>query len=148
MKTPWPESPPLFADAGRIGLHVLSDGTNAMNAPVLGLAVATAPRTAWYVPVGQPGAGLLDTGDSGLPLADILETVGPLLSDASIAKTGHDLKAATVLLGRHGVELAGLEFDSMLGELSDRSHAVGAYARGHGARAPGLQGDPRRGSDR
>ncbi len=103
-------------DAGRIGLHVLSDGTNAMTAPVLGLAVATAPRTAWHVPVGQPGGGLLlDTGDSGLPLAGILETLGPLLSDASIAKIGHDLKAATVLLGRHGVELAGIEFDSMLG---------------------------------
>jgi DNA polymerase I len=101
--------------AGRFGLHVLSDGTNAMSAPILGIAIATATRTAWYIPVGQPGVGLLDAGDSGLPLTTILAALGPLVSDASIAKIGHDLKAATVLLGRYGVELAGLDFDSMIG---------------------------------
>jgi DNA polymerase-1 len=101
--------------AGRVGLHVLSDGTNAMGAPILGIAVATAPRTAWYIPIGQPGLGLLDAGDSGLSLPTILSALGPLLSDGSIAKIGHDLKAATVLLGRQGVELTGLEFDSMIG---------------------------------
>ncbi len=101
--------------AGRFGLHVLSDGTNPMNAPILGFAIATAPRTAWYIPVGQPGVGLLDAGDSGLPLSTILAALGPLVSDASIPKVGHDLKTATVLFGRHGVELAGFEFDSMIG---------------------------------
>jgi DNA polymerase I len=101
--------------AGRFGLHVLSDGTNAMSAPILGIAIATATRTASYIPVGQPGVGLLDAGDSGLPLPTILDAIGPLVSDASIAKIGHDLKAATVLLGRYGVELAGLDFDSMIG---------------------------------
>jgi DNA polymerase-1 len=101
--------------AGRFGLHVLPDGTNAMSAPILGIAIATATRTAWYIPVGQPGVGLLDAGDSGLPLTTILAALGPLVSDASIAKIGHDLKAATVLLGRYGVELAGLDFDSMIG---------------------------------
>ena len=65
--------------------------------------------------MGQAGGGLLDSADSGLPLSTILETLGPVLSDASIVKIGHDLKLATVLLGRHGVELGGLEFDSMIG---------------------------------
>jgi DNA polymerase I len=102
-------------DAGPIGLHILSDGTNTMSAPILGIAVATAPRMAWYIPVGQAGGGLLDSADSGLPLSTILETLGPILSDASIVKIGHDVKLATVLLGRHGVELGGLEFDSMIG---------------------------------
>ena len=37
-------------DAGPIGLHILSDGTNTMSAPILGIAVATAPRMAWYIP--------------------------------------------------------------------------------------------------
>jgi len=101
--------------AGRFGLHVLSDGTNAMSAPILGIAVATAARTAWYIPVGQPGGGLLDAADSGLPLTAILAALGPLVSDPSIAKFGHDLKTATVLLGRHGAEWAGLDFDSMIG---------------------------------
>ena len=41
-----------------------------MNAPILGFAIATAPRTAWYVPVGQPGVGLLDAGDSVCRSAD------------------------------------------------------------------------------
>jgi DNA polymerase-1 len=101
--------------AGRFGLHVLADGANAMSAAILGVAIATATRTAWYIPVGQPGEGLLDAGDSGLSLDAILMALGPLMSDPSIAKIGHDLKAATVLLGRHGVELSGLDFDSMIG---------------------------------
>jgi DNA polymerase-1 len=101
--------------AGRFGLHVLADGANPMRADILGIAVATGPRKAWYVPAGRADGGLLDSPDSGLPVQTILTALGPVLADATVRKVGHDLKASIVMLGRHGVELAGLEFDSMIG---------------------------------
>ncbi len=38
----------------------------------------------------------------------------PVLADAAIAKVGHDLKADLIVLGRHGVRLHPLDFDTML----------------------------------
>ncbi|HET8775462.1 MAG TPA: 5'-3' exonuclease H3TH domain-containing protein, partial [Thermoanaerobaculia bacterium] len=99
--------------AGRIGLHVLADGASPLRAAIAGIAVATAPRTAWYVPASRRAASLLDSGD-GLDLAAVLDGLRPVLEDEAIAKVGHDLKAAALVLGRHGVELRGLAFDTMI----------------------------------
>jgi len=99
--------------AGRIGLHVVSDGASPLRARVIGVAVATAPRTAWYVPVSRRAGSLLDSGD-GLELETVLAVLGPVLSDERIAKVGHDLKATSLMLGRHGVHLAGIAFDTMI----------------------------------
>ena len=99
--------------AGRIGLHIVSDGASPLRARVIGVAVATAPRTAWYVPVSRRAGSLLDSGD-GLELATVLAVLGPVLSDERIAKVGHDVKAASLMLGRHGVQLAGIAFDTMI----------------------------------
>ena len=85
-----------------------------MSAPILGIAVATAPRMAWYIPWARLAAVCWI---QRIPDCRSRPSwrLGPVLSDASIVKIGHDLKLATVLLGRHGVELGGLEFDSMIG---------------------------------
>src|SRR5262245_5148601 len=51
-----------------IGFHVLTDGAGPMRATIVGFAVATAPRTAWFVPVGRSGGSLLDPVVDGVPL--------------------------------------------------------------------------------
>ena len=43
-----------------------------------------------------------------------LAVLKPVLEDAAIAKVGHDLKFAAVVLGRQGVALAGFDLDTML----------------------------------
>ena len=40
--------------------------------------------------------------------------LAPVLSDPAIHKVGHDIKADLIVLGRHGVVLAGLDVDTML----------------------------------
>ena len=39
--------------AGRFGLRVIPDGPAAVRAEIVGIALATAPRAAWYVPLGH-----------------------------------------------------------------------------------------------
>jgi DNA polymerase-1 len=100
-------------EAGRFGVYVVSDGASPLRARVIGVAVATGPRTAWYVPVLRRAGSLLDSGE-GLELETVVAVLGPLLTDEHIAKVGHDLKAVALMLGRHGVALGGLAFDTMI----------------------------------
>ncbi|HUU34876.1 MAG TPA: DNA polymerase I, partial [Vicinamibacterales bacterium] len=52
--------------------------------------------------------------DGGLDRDETLAILKPVLEDATVAKVGHDLKFAMVVLARHGVALAGLDLDTML----------------------------------
>jgi DNA polymerase-1 len=99
--------------AGRIGLHLVSADGSPLRAAIAGIALATADRTAWYVPVSQQRASLLDA-DGGLTLDEIVAGLRSVLEDGQIAKAGHDLKAAALQLGAHGVELRGLALDTMI----------------------------------
>ncbi|MGE3178606.1 MAG: DNA polymerase I, partial [Vicinamibacterales bacterium] len=130
-----------LAKAPRIGLRVLTDGTAATRAQIAGLVFATAPRSARYVPISaaaQPVAGvgmfdLLsdgpdDSGETtvGVPLATALDALRPVLEDPAIEKIGHDLKSDVIVLGRHGVSLAGLGLDTMIA-----SYLLDATRTGH-----------------
>jgi DNA polymerase-1 len=94
----------------RVGLHVVWDGPSAMRAGLVGVAVATAPRRAAYLPLGHTGLdGLLQ-----LEPGRVLEAIGPALEDAQLGKIGHDLKTKAVVLSRSRVALRGLEMDTLL----------------------------------
>ena len=89
--------------------------TRPLRARVIGVAVATAPRTAWYVPVSRQTGSLLDSGDRAANSRRSWPCLGPVLAERRVAKVGHDLKAATLMLGRHGRRRwAGLDFDTMI----------------------------------
>ena len=96
--------------AGRFALRVLPDQPSAMRAEIVGLAFSTAARDADYVPTGHRALGAI----ASMPVASALQALRPLLEDASILKSGHDLKFDSILLARHGVTLRGLETDTML----------------------------------
>ena len=102
------------AGAARIGIHVIADGDRPMEASLVGLAIATAPRRAWYVPVSRTNGTLLDSG-GGLPLDEVLDGLRAVLESPLPRKSGHDLKTAAILLARHGVTLGGPDFDTMIG---------------------------------
>ena len=96
--------------AGRVALHVLADGDAGMRADVAGLVFATGPRAARFLPFGA--ATLMS--EAGLDRAETFTALKSVLEDPAIAKVGHDLKFATVVLARHGITLAGLDLDTML----------------------------------
>jgi DNA polymerase I len=96
--------------AGQVALHVVADGESAMRAQMVGLAFATTPRRARYVPLGR--ASLVS--GPGVDRAEALEALRAVLEDPAVAKIGHDLKRAVILLAREGVRLVGLASDTMI----------------------------------
>ncbi len=119
--------------AGEFALRVIPSEPTAMRASIVGLAFSARDRQARYVPVGHEGAdgggNDLLSGASApdqLDRRSTLERLRPLLEDPSLKKIGHDLKFDVLVLARHGITLAGLEFDSMLA-----SYLLDATRPGH-----------------
>ncbi|HAK55797.1 MAG TPA: DNA polymerase I [Acidobacteria bacterium] len=103
-------------------LHLLTDTPVAMRAALVGLAFATSPRSARYVPIGHTA---LDAPTEFGP-ADALARLKPALEDPAVATVAHDLKFAAIVLRRHGIQLGGLADDPMLA-----SYALGTSGSGH-----------------
>ncbi|MEQ8316926.1 MAG: DNA polymerase I [Phycisphaerales bacterium] len=97
-----------------------------MLADLCGLSFSTEAGKAWYVPVRSPEP------DAHLNEATVLEALTPILEDATMAKTGHNLKYDLLVLRRAGVELAGVAFDTMVGsyliDASRSSHSMDALS--------------------
>ena len=97
--------------AGRFSMKVITDGTAPVRATLVGIAVSTAGAHARYIPLGHEGFG----GGFSLPKSEALAMLAPLLTDPTIEKIGHDLKADLIVLGRHGVDVVNPNgFDTML----------------------------------
>ena len=96
--------------AGSFVLRVLPDQPSAMRAAIVGLAFSTEARVADYVPTGHHALGAVES----MPIETALTVLRPLLEDASILKSGHDLKFDAIMLARHGVTLQGFGTDTML----------------------------------
>src|SRR5687767_13280477 len=105
--------------AGRFAIRIIPDAPSAMRAGIGGIALSAAPRQARYIPTAaQASDNLFDEPRSApggtLPLQLVLERLRPLFEDASVRKIGHDLKFDVIVLARHGIELRGLDMDTML----------------------------------
>jgi DNA polymerase I len=112
--------------AGRFALRVLPDAPSAMRASIVGLSFSTAPHHARYVPFtggpppvasGSNGGFAFDAepeAAGGLDARAALDALKPVLENPSIKKIGHDLKFDCIVLSRHGVNVAGLETDTMV----------------------------------
>ncbi len=142
--------------AGRFALRLLGDDAFSMRARVVGIALADAPRRAWYVPCGHQGFDAAGDLDATMALA----LLQPIIEDGGIRKVGHDLKFETIVLARHGITLRGIEHDTMVAsyllDATRSAHALEPTAlehigykalsetdiRGRGAKARALSGLP------
>ena len=117
-----------IGSAGRVGLAVLADAPDAMRAELVGIALSAGPRHARYVPLGHRTLG----ADTGLRRDEALDALAKPLADAGVAKIGHDLKQAALILDRNGVPLAGLDVDTLIAsylvDATRSNHALGDLA--------------------
>ncbi len=97
--------------AGRIAVHVENTDGNGMRGVLVGIAVATAPGAAAYVPVGHnPGLG----DAQQLTVETVLDALRPVLEDASLPKVTHNGHFDFLVLANHGVQLRGMRFDTLI----------------------------------
>ena len=96
--------------AGRCSLYVLADSTQAIRAPLVGVALSVAPGHGRYVPLGHRTL----SGAPDLDLSAALELMRAVFADPAVRKIGHDLKFDKMVLARHDVPLDGLDVDTMI----------------------------------
>ena len=97
--------------AGRIGLHVENSDANGMRGLPIGIAIATAPGEAAYIPVGHnPGLGDAEQ----LALDVVLEALRPLLESATVQKVTHNGHFDFLVLANNGVTMRGMRFDTLI----------------------------------
>lgn len=104
-----PNDVPDFLSAvppGRpMALHPLFDPPYVTRGALAGIAMSGAPRDAAYLPI--------DSSDTQHPAA--LDALRAYLEDAERPKVLHNAKDLIILLKRHGMNLAGVAGDTMLG---------------------------------
>lgn len=85
-------------------------GLDPHRAGLVGLSFAATPGRACYVPVAHDGPGV--TGQ--LPIDRVLNDLKPLLENPAKAKIAQHGKYDMHVLARHGVQVQGLRYDTML----------------------------------
>ncbi len=98
-----------------------------MRAELVGMSFAWTEGEAHYLPFRAP---------EGSPVLgeEALAAVGAVLADASLTKTGQNLKYDAIVCRRHGIELRGIAFDSLLA-----SGIVNGHLTEHGLDALALR---------
>ncbi len=109
-------------EAGRVAVDTETTSTEPMRARLVGISLSWRQGQGVYLPLAhEPPAGDLLDGDSvdpppNLPSLDdpAMEPLVELLEDTSLPKIGQNLKYDLLVLRRAGVELGGIDFDTMV----------------------------------
>ena len=87
-----------------------TDALDAMQAGLVGLSFAVEHGVGWYVPVAHNYLG----APQQLPMAQVLARLKPLLEDPHKPKLGQHIKYDLNVLFRHGIDVQGVTYDTML----------------------------------
>jgi len=144
-----------LAGAREFTFDTETTGVDPLRAELVGIAVALAPREAWYIPVlppndrstaasGTPRSDLFSSGSAqevhdsgettGIPLKTVLKSLTPALTDPEIGKTGQNIKYDMLVMASHGVRMEGIRFDTMIASYlirPDGQHNLDSLAREH-----------------
>ena len=107
----------------REGLNKLADslrtaGRFAFDVPVAGRAIVGCKPIGIVVCAGSVHAYVSlasHAEEHGSDIETVIEILGPVFSDESVAKLCHDVKRQVIALKSIGIKLSGVEFDSMIG---------------------------------
>lgn len=126
-----PELLRLKKNLQKAGLFALDTETTSQNplvARLVGLSFAFRDDEAFYIPVGHHYLGVPDQ----LGLEEVLQTLKDVLENPDLKKVGQNIKYDWLVLGRCGIELKGVAFDTMLASYllnpSKRAHNLDQIA--------------------
>lgn len=113
-------------------------GVDPMRAEIVGLSFSWKKAEAFYIPVISTSN--LKSGDlfateekfKGLPAKNVLDLLKPILENPEIKKNGQNAKYDMLVLSRAGIDVHGLDFDTMVASYvidpSLRQHNLDALA--------------------
>ena len=123
-------------DQGYLAVDTETTGLNALQADLVGVSLALAPKKACYIPLAHVAesadgeGGLALEGKPEAPKQIALEKaiaiLKPLFEDPSVLKIGQNIKYDMLVLARYGIELAPFD-DTML-----LSYVLDGGLHGHG----------------
>lgn len=115
-------------DAGMFALDTETTSQNPLDAELVGLSFAVRDDEAFYIPVGHRYLGVPDQ----LAAEEVLQTLKAVLENPELKKIGQNIKYDWLVLGRSGIELEGVAFDTMLASYllnpSKRAHNLDQIA--------------------
>jgi DNA polymerase-1 len=115
-------------NSGLFALDTETTSINPMQAKLVGLSFATRADQAFYIPCTHNYLGAPEQ----LDLQAVLEQLKPVLENPEIKKVGQNIKYDWMVLVRHGIDLQGVAFDTMLASYllnpSKRAHNLDQIA--------------------
>lgn len=109
-------------------LDTETTSVNPMLADLVGLSFSVKKDQAFYIPCGHDYPDMPDQ----LEMKAVLERLRPVLEDSGVKKVGQNIKYDWMVLLRHGVNLDGVVFDTMLASYllnpSKRAHSLDRIA--------------------
>jgi len=121
----------LLEKQERFCIDIESTSRDPMVAKLVGVALSWKDGEAFYVPVGHNGPN----SERQLSQKEVIEALRPFLESRQHGKVGQNAKYEWVLLKRHGVQLRGIAYDTMVASyLLDpgrHSHSLDRIAAEH-----------------
>src|SRR6266404_536419 len=113
-----------------VSVDTETTGLDPMTARLVGISVSVEPHHAAYIPVGHNYAGAPEQ----LALDRVLEILKDWMQGAKHFKVGQNLKYDKHVFANHGIDLAGIEHDTLLQSYvleSHQSHDMDSLAARH-----------------
>jgi len=94
----------------RFAIDLETTSPYPMWADLVGISLSHMPHQAYYIPVGH----VPRKSKEQLPPLWVLERLKPLLEDEVLEKVGQNIKYEWIVLKRYGIELRGIQCDTMI----------------------------------
>jgi DNA polymerase I len=115
-------------DAELVAIDTETTAADPMRAELVGVSLSVRPDQAFYIPCGHFYLG----APPQLERTRVMKALAPFLQDPVLKKVGQNIKYDWIVLARHGVELDGVVFDTMLASYlldpSKRAHNLDQIA--------------------
>jgi DNA polymerase-1 len=95
---------------GAVSLDTETTGTDPHRARLVGISLSIQEGQAYYIPVGHAYLG----APQQLGISKVIEILKRVLEDEKISKIGQNIKYDALVLNRHGLDLKGVHFDTMI----------------------------------
>ncbi len=113
----------ILSQAPIISVDTETTSTDPMRACLVGLSFSVEDHQGYYIPVAHDYPGVPEQ----LEMSVVLDKLRPILESPEVHKVGQNIKYDLIVLKRHGIDLKGIAFDTMIA-----SYVLNPAKRAHG----------------